>query len=216
MTITTVRSIEEVVSAVRDLRESWGLREDKEIWFRAEDAAHRDTQLQPGLYRPGKGGRRKPVSRLLEIENELYEEFRRCEAQLSDPGYRGDDDEWDSYFLMQHHGAPTRLLDWSDGSLIALHFAVRDKPVPPKSGSFLYVLDPHWLVKHLRGLPDQKDAAARWKAYWEKNKEDTYEEDWDRLYLPTDEDDSLDPLLATPEAPILWDSPHLTSVVRHK
>jgi hypothetical protein len=210
MTITTVRSIEEVVSAVRELRKSWKLREHQEIWFRAEDATYRGTQLQPGLYRPKKDGVRKSVGRLLEIENELYEEFRRCETQLSDPGYRGDDGEWDSYFLMQHHGVPTRLLDWSDGALIALHFAVRNKPVPPKSGSFVYVLDPHWLVDHLRELPDRKDAEERWRRYWQKNKEDTYEDDWDRLYLPTDEDDARDPLLATPEAPILWDSPHLT------
>jgi hypothetical protein len=35
---------------------------------------------------------------------------------------------WDWYLLMQHSGAPTRLLDWTEGALIALYFAVRNKP----------------------------------------------------------------------------------------
>jgi hypothetical protein len=146
----------------------------------------------------------------LEIENELYEEFRRCETQLSDVHQLGDDSEWDSYFLMQHHGVPTRLLDWSDGALIALHFAIREKPVPPKSGSIIYVLDPHWLVRYLNAHPDRKDAEDRWQQFWEKNPQDVDENEWDRLYLPSDEEDLKEPLLATPMTPVLWDSPHLT------
>jgi hypothetical protein len=76
---------------------------------------------------------RKSVQKLLEIENDLYDEFGRCATQLSLADVTIIDDEWSSYFLMQHHGAPTRLLDWTDGALIALHFAVRDKKIPPKT-----------------------------------------------------------------------------------
>ena len=31
---------------------------------------------------------------------------------------------WEWYFFMQHYGAPTRLLDWSDGDCLSLHFAL--------------------------------------------------------------------------------------------
>ena len=33
---------------------------------------------------------------------------------------------WDWYFVMQHYGAPTRLLDWTEGALHGLYFALRN------------------------------------------------------------------------------------------
>lgn len=211
MSSEVVRSVAEYLSTISGIRKAWNTPKHHELWFRAEDRLHHKTRLQPGIYRPNESsGKRKPVRKLLELENDLYEEFGRCSAQLSDLKSNHDDWEWDSYFLMQHHGVPTRLLDWSDGGLIALHFAVRDKAIPPKTSSIIYVLDPYWLMRYLDEHRDRKAAKARWKQFWRKNPHEVYEDDWDRLYLPSDEDDFKDPLLATPETPILWDSPHVT------
>jgi hypothetical protein len=189
------------------------MKPSKELWFRAEDANYCETRLQPGLYRPReKGATRKPIQKLLEYEVDMYDEFDRCGTQLSPGDAWSLDDDWTSYFMMQHHGVPTRVLDWSDGALIALHFAVSHmKDLVPKSDSIVYVLDPYWLLKRLEKDSDRKDAEKRWKAYWEeKHPNDTDDDDWDRLYLPFGKDNAEIPLLNMPSIPLLWDSPHVT------
>jgi hypothetical protein len=210
MSDKVANSLGQYLTIVSNIRKQWKVPSRKELWFRAEDAKYSKTHLQPGLYRPRDSGKRKSTDNLLELENDLYSEFRRCATQLSDVRARSDDWEWDSYFLMQHHGVPTRLLDWSDGALIALHFSIIDKPRPPKSGSIVFILDPYWLLKKLDNDSDQADARSRWGKYLEKVKDDSSGEDWDRLYLPVDEDDIEEPLLQLPVSPQLWDSPHVS------
>ena len=59
-------------------------------------------------------------------------------------------DDWDTLFFMQHYGVPTRLLDWTENPLIALHFALMGASMrPTKSGkpafasnAAVWVLDP--------------------------------------------------------------------------
>ena len=156
MRYKAARSLSDYLAAVAAIRKQWHVPKKDELWFRAEDARHSPTKLQPGLYRPRKSGRRRSVKTLLALENDMYDEFQRCASQLSDARLTSSDWEWDSYYLMQHHGVPTRLLDWTDSALIALHFAVRDK-LPSDSGAFIYVLDPYWLLDELDDEDDRKE-----------------------------------------------------------
>jgi hypothetical protein len=210
MKTKTANSLGKYLSVVANVRQQWRIPKHLELWFRAEDLRHNSTRLQPGVYRSRNSGKRKALDKLLEIDNDLYKEFGRCATQLSTPDANAIEDEWDSYFLMQHHGVPTRLLDWSDGSLIALHFAISKKKRLPESGSVIYVLDPHWLTKLLRKHPDRKDAINRWKQFAKKHPSDYDEDDWERLYLPAEKDEIKNKLLKTPVAPMLWDSAHVT------
>jgi hypothetical protein len=48
--------------------------------------------------------------------------------------------------LMQHYRYPTRLLDWTEGALIALYFAIRAVDTPGRiDNPFVWMLNPSWL-----------------------------------------------------------------------
>lgn len=56
-----------------------------------------------------------------QAEARLFYDFKIHAGNLLET----EDDAWRVAFLMQHHGLPTRLLDWSSSFAIALHFAMR-------------------------------------------------------------------------------------------
>jgi hypothetical protein len=203
-----VTSLSDFLRIVSDFRSRWSLRAHEEIWFRGESTKF-DTHLRPKLYRPHKGLEIKPVPELLKIENRLYEEFQRLGFQLCEQMLEQEDEYWDWYFLMQHHGAATRLLDWTDGALIALHFASKAKGEKDKDNRVVYLLAPDRLQDQLKTLPEIQDAKEHWKVYVEnhpsyKSKED----EWEYAYLPGDDDDLRE--LSVPKVPLLLEFPHIT------
>lgn len=126
-----VTKIEHVVEIGKILTHSW-FRGQSRIW-----------PLKPSIFRDS--FRQTPR----DPEFILVDEFKkRSPPLLSDLPISNLD--W--LFLMQHHGMPTRLLDWSESPLVALYFAISNHEDCPGE---LWALNPDALNKQGNniGLP---------------------------------------------------------------
>lgn len=77
-----------------------------------------------------------------------YRRFKADAWHLLDQRERSD---WGIIFSMQHHGIPTRLLDWTESFACALFFAQFGRK--PGDDAAIYVLDPHVLNQFSCGKP---------------------------------------------------------------
>ncbi len=141
-------SLSQYIDAAASFVEDWSETESGEItpWYRGQKAA--EWPLVPGHYR---------YSHLM--ADEIRSEFILKATDLL-PRVPASDWEW--YFLMQHYGLPTRLLDWTTGSLIALHFALCHDTASQDAA--VWVINPWQLNEWSLSSPDlllSTDAAAR-------------------------------------------------------
>jgi len=89
-------------------------------------------------------GERIPLSTALKIEKESMDRFREQAHLFLDPHTLPTSTDSDAWWpLMQHFGAPTRLLDWTLSPYVAAYFAVVD--LWDKSGAV-------WLFREMRLL----------------------------------------------------------------
>lgn len=138
---TEACNLAEYISEVNTIIEAWTpVDADWYLhpWFRGHGNC--TWQLQPGLYRFNNTADR--TGDAYYDEGNLMRIFK-----LRAPTFLEHipSNDWEWLFLMQHYGLPTRLLDWTESSLIALYFALRDHQ--GKDDACVWVLSPWWLNK---------------------------------------------------------------------
>jgi hypothetical protein len=111
------------------------------------------------------------------------------------------DSPWEQFALMQHHGLPTRLLDWSRSPLSALYFALTQDP-NSNTDRVVWILPPYELNEHNLGLASIFCPGILQSRHLKVDKEKAINLD---AYLPQ----ALDPLdhYSLPEKAIAIESP---------
>ena len=124
-----IRSLTELIEFLKK-----DLPSDQPIWFRG----HADStwRLSPSLARHGG----------IEHEMPLVKRFKQ--NALPHMQTRPEN-EWEWLFVMQHHGLPTRLLDWTESALVGLYFVLSDSsPTVREKPGALWALSPIGLNQH--------------------------------------------------------------------
>ncbi|QGY80800.1 FRG domain-containing protein [Sphingorhabdus lacus] len=140
-----VRSLSDLIEFLKE-----DLPKGQPTWYRGQRDASWD--LQPNITRHGG----------VDAERALFKRFKQ-NAFSHVPSRPAT--EWEWLFIMQHHGLPTRLLDWTESALVGLYFALDgDSPVDPKCAAALWAMDPiglnrasKWAGAHEADIPGFDD-----------------------------------------------------------
>ena len=123
------------MDSVEEAKKGLSLRSHQDAFFRGH--SKNTYTLLPSLFRQGY----KTEQECWQMERRTFFEFRTLARELFAPNWL----DWDVLFHMQHHGVPTRLLDWTSVFGVALYFALLDRPPDSDSVACVWLLNPYAL-----------------------------------------------------------------------
>lgn len=129
---STIESIGDLIAKIKENISDY----KGPIWYRGQSKSA--WKLEPRLMRGGSET----------SESHLINRFKQNATSILTQTPRG---EFDWLFLMQHYSVPTRLLDWSESPLVALFFAVSERP---DDDAALWLLQPCVLNKKSNFRPE--------------------------------------------------------------
>jgi hypothetical protein len=110
-TYRRIISIEGYIQCIQSVLADWTLGDQKsDVLFRGQSD---DYELLPGIYRR--------VSSKVYNERSICKYFSALYKNYTNERFGS---ESEMFAFMQHYGFPTRLLDWTENSLLALYFAI--------------------------------------------------------------------------------------------
>lgn len=161
------------------------------VWFRG--VASTKYELKPRVHWDN-------IDKLRE-ENLIYgflrDQFKYHASSNKNP--------WYMYALMQHHGLPTRLLDWSKSPLVALYFSLTQNKTNETDNHRVWILNPYELNNYFTGnsnifCPSQMGPSMRFiesEIYFDAEKNEVKESEIGKIkllfdsYLPSNLVDSI-------------------------
>jgi hypothetical protein len=120
----SISSVSEFISCIEKITE-----ENQELWFRGVPSS--SYVPIPGIIWKG----------LSQHEGNLEHSFLQSYKSYTNNVVLN---TWEIFSLMQHHGLPTRLLDWTESALVALYFSLSSAHSGEQS-STVWVMDPFYL-----------------------------------------------------------------------